>query len=280
MLRKSLTMAVILGATALSSAAFAQDESGFNRDEHFNGLYVTGFGGVAAQPSDQGDVTVFDTNGDGEFTDTVRTASGANAFTGFCNGRATSNVPGTGCSNDKDRVEYGGRIGYDMRMGNIVVGALLEGSGNDILDGTTGYSSTPAFYELQRGIDYNISARARLGYTPGGGALFYATGGVSTAKINHSFRTSNTANTFTEVDGDKMVWGYQVGGGAEVMLTNNLSLGVEYLFNRYNDDKYYVQVSGGGATNPFVVSGGNVRIQPSSENFTYQSFRGTLSYRF
>ncbi|WP_296675852.1 hypothetical protein [Novosphingobium sp.] len=279
MQRSRIFICALLASSFCSTAAFAQD-SGFDRDSHFDGPYITAFGGVAAQPSDARDSVVFDTNGDGVYEDTVRTSSGANAFTGFCNGRATSNVPSTGCSNDKDRVEYGGRIGYDKRMGNIVVGVLLEGSGNDILDGTTGFSSTPAFYELQRGIKFNASARARVGYTPGGGALFYATGGVSGAKINHSFRTSNTANTFTEVNNDKMVLGYQYGGGAEVMLTNNISLGLEYLFNRYNDDKYYVQVSGGGATNPFVLSGGNVRMQPSSENFTYQSFRGTLSFRF
>lgn len=280
MSRKTIALGAILAATALASSAQAQDNSGFERDTHFNGPYVSVFGGVAVQPNDINDSLVFDTNGDGTYTDTVSTSTGANAFTGFCNGRATSNAPTTGCSNDKDRKEYGGRIGYDMRMGDFVVGALIEGSGNDILDGTAGFSSTPAFYETQRGIDYTVAARARLGFTPGGGALFYGTGGIAAAKVNHSFRTSNTTNTFTEVNGDKMVWGWQAGGGAEVMLTNNLSLGLEYLFNRFKDDKYYVQASGGGATNPFVVSGNNVRFQPSSENFTYHSVRASLSLQF
>lgn len=280
MSRKSILAGATLAAISLATAAQAQDGSGYDRDTHFDGPYVSIFGGVAVQPNDKDDSLVFDTNGDGTFTDTVVTSTGANAFTGFCNGRATSNAPSTGCSNDKDRKEYGGRIGYDMRMGDFVVGALIEGSGNDILDGTSGYSSTPAFYETQRGIDYTIAARARVGYTPGGGALFYGTGGIATAKVNHSFRTSNSANTFTEVNGDKMVWGWQAGGGAEVMLTDNLSLGLEYLFNRFKDDKYYVQVSGGSATNPFVVSGNNVRFQPSSENFTYHSVRASLSLQF
>ena len=269
--------ALALAGALLSVPAMAQDA----RDTHFDGVYVSGFAGVAAQPSDHNDSVVFDTNGDGKFDQTVNTATGANAFIAHCNGRATSNSATTGCSNDKDRVEYGGRIGFDKRMGsNFVVGALIEGSGNDILDGTTGFTSTPAFYELTRDIKYTASARLRAGYTPGGGALFYVTGGLSGAKINHSFRTSNVANTFNEVNDGKWVMGYQGGGGAEVMVTDHVSLGLEYLFNRYNDDKYYVQVNGGAATNPFVLSGGNVRMQPSSENFTYHTGRVTMSYRF
>lgn len=278
---KTISAVAVVLAGSAASPAFAQD-SGFDRDSHFDGPYVQVFGGVAAQPSDKEDSVVFDTNGDGNYTDTVTTATGANAFVSFCEGRATSTDRATGCSNDKDRKEFGGRIGFDKRMGNIVVGLLVEGSGNDILDGTSGFSSTPASYTLTRGLDYSIAGRARVGYTPNGGALFYATGGVGYARLSHDFGTTNSVNSFTENNDDSMVWGYQVGGGAEVMLTNNISLGLEYLFNRYKDDKYYVQVGTGtaGATNPFVLSGGQVRMQPSSENFTYQSFRATLGFRF
>ncbi|MEA3262852.1 MAG: outer membrane beta-barrel protein [Pseudomonadota bacterium] len=278
---KTISAVAVLLAGSAASPALAQ-AGGFDRDSHFNGPYVQVFGGVAAQPSDKEDSVVFDTNGDGNYTDTVTTATGTNAFVAFCEGRATSTDRTTGCSNDKDRKEFGGRIGFDKRMGNIVVGLLVEGSGNDILDGTSGFSSTPASYTLTRGLDCSIAGRARVGFTPNGGALFYATGGVGYARLSHDFGTTNGVNSFTENNDDDMVWGYQLGGGAEVMLTNNISLGLEYLFNRYKDDKYYVQVGQGtaGATNPFVLSGGQVRMQPSSENFTYQSFRATLGFRF
>ena len=146
----------------------------------------------------------------------------------------------------------------------------------------TAFSTTPAFYEFTRGMDFAVSARARAGFTPGGGALFYVTGGGSYARLDHGFRTSNAANTFTLVDSDEMVWGYQGGGGAEVMLTDNVSLGIEYLFNRYKDDKFYVEVGQGTApaTNPFVLNGGTTAMRPSVENFTYHSLRGALSFRF
>lgn len=281
-MRYPLFLAALAAGTAFAVPAVAQDAGGYDRESHFRGAYISGFAGVAAQNNDRNDTVVFDTNGDGKYDNTVNTGSGANAFTDFCGGRATSNLRSTGCSRDKDRVEYGGRIGYDMRAGNIVYGALVEASGNKILDGTSGFSSTPAFYEFTRQIDYNVSARARLGYTPNGGALFYVTGGISGARVDHRFRTSNTANSFTAANSNKWVLGYQAGGGAEVMLTNKLSLGIEYLYNRYNDDKYYVQVGQGtaGATNPFVLSGGNVRMRPSDDRFAYHSLRGTVSYHF
>lgn len=263
----------------LATPAFAQD-----RDSHFDGVYVSGAVGVAAQPSDREDTLMFDTNADGNYNDAVRTVAGNNAFSpGFCNGRFTSTAPGTGCSNDKDRIEYAGRIGYDKRISNnIVVGVLIEGSGNNVLDGTSGFTTTPAAYEITRGLDYAVSARGRVGFTPGGGALFYATGGISYAKLAHNFRTTNTVNSFTPNNDDDMVWGYQAGGGAEVMLTDHVSLGLEYLFNRYKDDKYYVRVTQGqaAATNPFIQATGGTNIRQGSENFTTQSFRATLSYRF
>lgn len=280
MLKTPSALAVLL-AGAAATPVFAQD-SGFDRSSHFDGPYVQVFGGIGAQPSDKEDSVLFDTKGDGSYDNTVSTAAGANAFVAFCEGRATSTDRTTGCSNDKDRLDYGGRIGFDKRMGNLVVGLLVEGSANDLLDGTSAFSSTPASYTLTRGLDYSISGRARVGFTPNGGALFYATGGISYARLSHDFTTTNGVNSFSEVNDDSMVLGYQLGGGAEIMLTDTISLGLEYLFNRYKDDKYYVQVGQGaaGATNPFVLAGGQVRMQSSSENFSYNSFRATLGFRF
>lgn len=267
-----------------ASAQDATDASGYDRAAHFDGLYISGFAGLGSQPNDNGDSLVFDVGGTGTFNGTVRNAAGANAFSpGFCNGRALAPTPGAGCARDKDRIEYGGRVGFDRRMGdNLVIGGLLEVSGNDILDGTSGFSTTPASYTVTRGLDYAISARARAGFTPGGGALFYVTGGGSYARIGHDFQTSNTANRFTQVNDDDMVWGYQLGGGAEVMVTDSISVGLEYLFNRYNDDKYYVEVTQGTApaNNPFILTGGRTHLQPSSENFTFHSLRGTVSFHF
>lgn len=275
---KSQFYLVAAAAVGLAQPAFAQDR---DKSADFNGPYISGAIGTTAQNNDGGSSVLFDTNRDGTYGDTVLTSTGANAFSpGFCNGYSTSSTNGT-CTKDGNGLEYAVRLGYDARMGNLVVGGLVEGSKSHARDGTSAFSTTPAGYSFQRDVDYAISARARLGLTPGGGGLFYVTGGGSYARLNHTFTTTNTANSFTAVNPDKMVWGWQAGGGAEVLLSKNLSLGLEYLYNRYNDDKYFVAVGTGtaGATNPFVLAGG-VNMRPSETRYDFHSLRATMAFRF
>ena len=276
MTKNFLTLPLI-AAAMIATPALAQD-----RDEHFDGVYV-GISGGLATPSERKDVNPvqFDTNRDGAYGDSVNTSTGANAFSpGFCPGVASGATFGD-CAGDKDDIEYAARIGYDMRMGNVVLGGLVEGSKPELFDGASAYSTTPAGYHLGRELDYAVSARARLGYTPGGGALFYVTGGGSYAKVKHTFSTTNTANSFTPSSDGDMIWGWQAGGGAEVMISQNLSLGLEYLYNRYTDDKYFVAVGPGTApaTNPFLLNGGgtNLRQDPRLE---FHAVRATLGLRF
>lgn len=273
----------LLASAALAAAVTASPALAQDRDSHFDGLYVSGIAGIAAQGNDRTDTLVFDTNRDGTFNDTVATAAGANAFsTGFCNGAANGATTGAGCSKDRDRVEYGGRIGLDIRNGDFVIGGLFEVTRNNSRDFTSGFSTTPASYTIGRRLDHAFALRARAGFTPGGGALFYATGGASYAKIDHSFATTNTANSFDEVNDGKYVWGWQAGGGAEIMLTDHVSLGLEYLYNRHRDNKYRVAVGQGTApaTNPFLIRSGGTDIRPSDTDFDYHSLRASVSLQF
>lgn len=280
-MKKSVFVALAASAAAFATPAMAE----MDRSTHFSGPYVQVFGGAAVQNNDGGDTLVFDTDGDGAFDDTVNTAAvpPVNAFNpGFCNGRAIGNSAAGGCTGDQDGEEYGIRLGYDARMGNLVVGALVEASKNDVTDYTTGFSTTPAAYTVSRDLDYALSLRGKLGYTPNGGALFYATGGVSWAKIDNGFATTNGANSFTLTDDDNMVMGYQVGGGAEIMLSDNISLGLEYLYNRYDEDESYVAVGQGTApaTNPFLLVSGGTDLRSSDDRFDFHSLRATLGFQF
>lgn len=254
------------------------------RDSHFDGPYVQAFGGLSTRGNDRGDSLRFDTDGDGRYDNTVSTAAGANAFApGFCNGRALGATPDGGCRSDKDGAEYGVRFGYDKRMGNnFVLGGLIEGVKSDARDATSGFSSTPASYVIQRQMDYGLNARVRAGYTPGGGALFYVTGGGGVAKIDHTFLTTNTANSFAPQRNNRLVWGWQAGGGGEIMVARNVSLGIEYLYNRYNDNKYNVEVGPGTApaTNPFLIDSGSTSIKGSNKDFSYHSLRATVGFQF
>lgn len=269
----------LLACGIMASPAMAQDEE----RNPFTGLYISGTVGVGWNGDDSNDTVVFDTNRDGNFDNTVNTILGANAFSpGFCNGSSSGNAPGN-CDNDRDRIDYSARIGFDVQMGSaVVVGGVVEVNKNDSTDGTSAFSTTPAGYSFNRKLDNAISARARVGFTPGGNFLVYGTGGASYARIKHGFSTTNTANSFAQVNEDKRVWGYQVGGGAEVMLTRNISLGAEYLYSRYNDDKYFVAIGPGTAspTNPFLLNGGGTNFRPGNTDFGLHAIRATLNFRF
>lgn len=277
-MKHALSLAALAGALVMPAVAGAQETT---REDHFDGPYVSIFGGRTSQANDGDETLVFDTNRDGEFGENVVTTTGANAFSpGFCGGSAT----GTGnidCRGDRAGWEYGARLGFDRRMGNIVIGALVEGSRNEARDGVSGFSTTPASYTFTREADYTIGARLRAGYTPNGGILFYATGGGAYARMDNRFSTSNSANSFAD-NGKTNAWGWSAGGGAEAMLTDNISLGLEYLFTDLEDDDFRVDVGAGTApaTNPFLLNGGGTTIRRSDPHFRNHSFRASLNFRF
>ncbi|MGQ2935249.1 MAG: outer membrane protein [Sphingopyxis sp.] len=276
---KNLSLLTALAATAIAMPAMAQE--GRDTSQDFNGPYISIGGGGTLQGNYRGETLIFDTNRDGTYGDQVTTSGGANAFSpGFCNGAATGTA-NLGCRNDKDGPEFFGRIGLDQRMGNFVVGALLEGGRSVARDSVSGFSTTPASYTMSREADYQGSLRVRAGYTPGGGALFYVTGGPAYARLDNKFVTSNTANSFAD-NGKTHAWGYAAGGGAELMLTNKIAVGLEYLYSDVKDDDYRVNVGPGTAppTNPFLLNGGGTDIQRSGSHFRTHSVRGSISYRF
>lgn len=169
-------------------------------------------------------------------------------------------------------------------MGSIVAGLLLEGSKSQAGDSETAFSSTPASYTFSRGIDYAVGLRGRIGISPGDGrGLFYVTGGPAYANLDHAFSTTNGANNFNLNDGgDDMMLGAQLGGGAEVLIGGNLTIGLEYLYSRYEDKDAYVEVGKGTApvTNPFLLSGGGTNLRPADRFIDLHSFRVTAGFQF
>lgn len=272
-------MAATAAVVAFATPAFAQSDRDTSQD--FNGPYVGVTGGYTIQPNDGRETLQFDTNQDGAYGENVNTTGGANAFSpGFCGGAATGSS-NLNCSNDKDGFEYLGKLGYDKRMGNFVLGAVVEAGRSEARDSVTGFSTTPASYTFSREADYQANARLRAGYTPGGGVLFYATGGGAYAKLDNRFTTSNTANSFAD-NGRTNGWGYVAGGGAEAMLTKNISLGLEYLYTDIQDDDFVVNVGPGtaGPTNPFLINGGGTDIKRGDDHFRTHSVRASMNFRF
>lgn len=271
-------------ALAIAAPATAQDDQSQPSD-YFNGFYVGGTFALDATANDDNGGIAFDTNRDGTFDNTVRTITGADAFSpGFCGGTAQART-NTGCGDDKDSYGYAIRAGYDTRVGGgpFVAGLLVEAAKSESADYVSAFSTTPASYTISRELDHSFAARGRLGFSPGDGrGLFYVTGGVAYGKIEHAFSTSNTANSFTETNDDEYMLGGQLGGGAELVFAPNLSMTFEYLYSSYDDDDYFVAVGPGSAaaTNPFLLNGGGTNLRAADTDLDLHSFRVGLNFRF
>lgn len=252
----------------------------------YDGFYIGATLGGDFIDGARDDRLVFDTDGSGGFGDSVRTVTGADAFSpGFCSGIANGSRSATGCSDDDGALGYSVRLGFDKRVGNssLVAGFLVEGEMSNATDYTTGFSTTPASYTFARELDKSIALRGRIGASPGDGrGLIYATGGFAYGQIDHEFITTNGVNSFDVVNGDKWQFGAQFGGGAEVMVAGGVTFGVEYLYSSYDDDDAFVAVGQGTApaTNPFVLRNGSTDLKTSAGDFDKHSVRATIGYRF
>lgn len=268
---------------ALATPAIAQSDTG---GVDWTGPYVGGSFGYNWQKGDNNEHLRFDTNADGSYDDIVRTGNGAtgpNAFSpGTCGGGARGVTPASGCNGDKDAIGWMGHVGYDRQFGSIVAGVVAEAGQAYIDDKVTEFSTTPAFYTMRRSIDWNANLRARLGYTTPGGVMPYITGGLAYAKVKNNFTTSNTANSFTEVDRKENAWGWTMGGGVEAKVAPNFSIGARYLWTRYNVGDYRVDVGAGSApaTNPFLITPSGGTSINRGDKFDTQSVMATASFRF
>lgn len=258
----------------MTTAAHAQDST-------WTGPYLGAQFGYTRTDAKNDETVRFDTNLDGTYGDTVNTAAGANAFSpGFCGGSANTSLPGGGCREDKNGAEFGARLGYDWQLGSFVVGPVIEVNRIDLKDSVAAFSTTPAQYSFERKLKHTYAARLRAGYAFGDN-LLYGTGGVVRGDVEHSFNTTNVANTFVQ-RGDDKADGYQWGGGYERKLTDNVSVGMEYLYTKLDDDDYTVRSQGPvPANNPFVLVNANgTDLRRSDDEFKFHSFRVTANYRF
>ena len=137
----------------------------------------------------------------------------------------------------------GGRIGYDLQAGHVVVGALGDFA-YDFSHGTTTYASPQAFPGFPAGrlttVDSRLrwmgTARARLGYQLGQG-MVYATGGYAFGKVKGSAEfdgdPASTVNYFGRHSYTAQGW--TAGGGLEFRpfaqgMLSHISVNAEALY--------------------------------------------------
>ena len=271
-------IAAALALLLFSAVASAQDTP-------WQGFYLGGQAGGSEPSGNGGGRILFDTDLNGSFGDTVRTAAGADAFSpGFCGGAANGRTPASGCRDDKGGADVGLRAGYDWQRGGLVFGAVLEYTEHDLRDSVTGFSTTPAFYTMTRDLDRSLALRGRIGLAFGERSdwLGYVTAGGVRAQLRNSFTTSNGANGFVQ-SGDDHANGLQAGIGLERCIQGGLSVGLEYLHTRLEDDGFRVRAVRGNApaTNPFViVNPGGTDFRRSDDTLQYGSLRLTATWRF
>lgn len=273
-----MTRAAMACALAATTASLATAQT-------WTGPYIGGTIGAALQRDDADETVTFDTNLDGTFTDTVRTAAGADAFSpGFCAGIATAATPAGGCTEDENGFDAGGRVGYDWQRGMLVFGALADVTGSNAKDGVSAFSTTPAFYAFSRELRAVGGLRARIG-VGNERVLVYGTGGGAWGRINHLYTTSNAVNTFVparDEERSENAWGYQAGGGVEFRVGAHWSLTGEYLYTNLDDEEDGTVRSQGPApaTNPFILVNAAGTDLRRSDKFDVHALRVGLSYRF
>lgn len=148
----------------------------------------------------------------------------AGIYAGYGNGRATSTGVATGSVSpvDVQGALLGGTVGANAQFGNFVLGAEgdLAWSG---VKGSATCAGAPA-YDCNGSLDWVGSAKARGGIAVDR-VLLFGTAGVAVGGITASTNPAPPASTGTF---SSTVWGWTVGGGAELAVTDALSVKAEY----------------------------------------------------
>jgi len=211
-----------------------------------------------------------DFNGDGAFGDYLAAFDPTQAV---CAG------DGCGFSGEfSSGIVGGAHLGYDWQAGNFVVGGLVDFNFTDIGDRQSGFSGTPAFYHIDRDLDWYATARAKLGYAFNDRFMGYVTGGVAVGDVNYAF-VSNTPANAVVTGGDDTAIGYTVGAGLTAKITQRVSFGLEYLYTDLGDDDFNVRLSG-----PAAFSGpgspGFTDARGSDSSFDFHTIQAKISYHF
>ena len=120
---------------------------------------------------------------------------------------------------------FGAQLGYRFQLGPAVAGVEA-----DYLFGETAYTSP----DRKISIDQIGTIRANLGM-PIGPLLTYATAGVAFARANVEDNSGPTS-----LLDENSHFGLTVGGGAELLVTSNLSVRGEYQFMQLGTESYDV----------------------------------------
>lgn len=175
----------------------------------------------------------------------------------------------------------GAHIGYDFQMNNFVLGGVIDINAIDYAESAdvTARDANGYLYQEERSLDYLATARLRAGFLVTPNALAYATGGVAYGDIDYQFNTTDPlgAPYTASVNDDEDNFGYTVGGGMEVKVTDNVSFGAEYLYTNLGSGDSSTTLTGGAFSGPDGTGSTTFR---QDEDFDLHTVTAKLSYRF
>ena len=133
----------------------------------------------------------------------------------------------------------GGLVGFDYSLGNgLVIGAVgdlswLNASGSADVEPSI-INLTGSDYDIDTSLSWLGTFRGRIGFEMGD-ALIYGTGGVAFGGVDAELRASG----FGEISSDSNTQvGWTVGAGVNYMATDNIVLGIEYLYVDLGEGSY------------------------------------------
>lgn len=259
-----LTIA-FLAATALVAPAAAADPimempMAVAPVANWTGFYAGVFGGATFNPATPGVIEI-DQNLDGIYTQPLvaplLAAFGSN-FIGSRQGGYTG----------------GFELGYDWQVDNFVIGVVGDIASVRYSDVQSAFSSTPATYTETTTLNWMGTARARAGFLFADTVLAYVHGGLAVGDVTTSFFSTNP-NGVSRGKANQV--GYQVGIGLEGMVTENVSLGIEYDYTNFGGRDFVTRFN----NLPFVaVNPLGTDLRGQDQIFDFHTVKGSVKYRF
>ncbi len=139
---------------------------------------------------------------------------------------------------NQDGVVYGGGVGYDFQLGNMVAGVegeFTESSVKECIGGTV-----VAGDELCAKVGRDLYVGGRIGTVVGTNTLLYAKAGYVNGRLEADY-DNGTVNTVEKEDLD----GVRLGAGAEFGMGPNSFIKAEYRYSNYEQDFEKHQVVAG-----------------------------------
>lgn len=133
----------------------------------------------------------------------------------------------------------GGLVGFDYALGNgLVIGAVgdlswLNATGNADVEPSV-INLTGSDYDVDASLSWLGTLRGRVGFEMGD-VLVYGTGGLAFGGVDADLSVSGSG----EINSDSNTQvGWTVGAGVNYMATDNVMLGVEYLYVDLGEGSY------------------------------------------